>query len=190
MKKICFSLICSLFAITLFAGDGVDLEKSTVTWTAAKVTGSHTGTVQIQEGALELSDDGTLTGGSFVIDMSSIANTDMDGGGKTKLEGHLKSPDFFDVANHPTATLAITNVASRGPGSYRVTADLTIKGITKPIKFNVEMGEEDGAKVATSTIIVDRAEYDVRYGSGAFFDDLKDKVIYDEFNLDVKLVMS
>jgi len=192
MKKICFSLLCSLalFAAQATTTPGVDLEKSNVSWTGAKVTGSHTGTIAISEANLEMSDAGDLVGGSFVIDMSTITCTDLDGEMKGKLEGHLQSPDFFDVANHSTATLAITNVSPRGPGSYKVLGDLTIKGITKPIKFNVEMGEDEGMKVATADIEVDRSEYDVRYGSGSFFQDLADKTIYDEFDLQVKLVLN
>lgn len=189
MIKYCLSLVLAMFTVAaLAAGPGIDIEKSTVKWTGEKVTGSHTGTVNIKEGNLEIS-NGVLAGGSFVIDMTSITNSDMDGEMKGKLEGHLKSADFFGVEAHPTASLQITNVQPRGPGSYKVVADLTIKGITKPVKFNVDMGEADGMSTASATIVVDRSEYDVRYGSGAFFDDLKDKTIYDEFTLDVNLVM-
>ncbi len=196
MKSIGLSLMLTAmvaylgFADTNPIGSEVDLEKSTVEWVGKKVTGKHHGTIKLKEANLTM-EEGMLKGGSFVIDMTSIENLDMAGKeGAGKLEGHLKSPDFFNVAEHPTARLDISKVVHRGTeGSYKVVGDLTIKGITKPIKFNAQFGEEDGMKVATADILVDRSEYDVRYGSGSFFDNLGDKTIYDEFELKVKLVL-
>ena len=190
-------MMLTAFALTGIAntfpglGDGeVDIEKSTITWVGKKVTGKHDGTIKLKEANLEM-EDGMLSGGSFVIDMTSMENNDMAGkDGAVKLMGHLKSADFFNVEEHPTATLVITDVVHRGTeGSYKVIGDLTIKGITKPIKFNTQISEEGGMKVATADITVDRSEYDVRYGSGSFFDNLGDKTIYDEFDLQVKLAL-
>jgi polyisoprenoid-binding protein YceI len=160
----------------------VNTEKSTVAWKAYKVTGSHTGTVDLTSGAL-MFDNGTLTGGEFEVDMTSLIATDLEGEYRQKLEGHLKSDDFFSVANHPTSKLVFTDIKSTGKNSYEVKGDLTIKGITKPVTFDVSIY---GSK-ATATMKVDRAQYDVRYGSGSFFDDLGDKTIYDEFDLVVDL---
>ncbi|WP_372973464.1 YceI family protein [Muriicola sp.] len=160
----------------------VKTDASSVMWKAYKVTGSHTGLVQLTEGNLMF--DGTsLVGGNFTVDMTSLISTDLEGEYKEKLEGHLKSDDFFGVANHPTSTLVFTDVKSTGKNSYEVTGDLTIKGITKPITFDVSIY---GNK-ATATAKIDRAEYNVRYGSGSFFDNLGDKTIYDEFDLVVDL---
>ena len=160
----------------------VNTEKSTVTWKAYKVTGSHTGTVDLNSGAL-MFDGNTLTGGEFEVDMSSLTATDLEGEYKDKLVGHLKSDDFFSVSSHPSSKLVFTGVKSTGKNSYEVTGDLTIKGITKPITFDLSVY---GSK-ATATMKVDRTEYDVRYGSDTFFDNLGDKTIYDEFDLVVDL---
>lgn len=160
----------------------VKTEESKVTWKAYKVTGSHTGTVDLKEGSL-IFDDATLTGGEFVVDMTSLVSTDLQGEYKQKLEGHLKSDDFFGVADNPTSKLVFTEVKSSGKNSYEVTGDLTIKGITKPVTFDVSVY---GSK-ATATMKIDRAQYDVRFGSGSFFDNLGDKTIYDEFDLVVDL---
>jgi polyisoprenoid-binding protein YceI len=197
MKKVVFStLFFSLIALTVQAVNppvtvAVDIEKSEIIWKGKKVTGSHHGTIKLMEGSLLMEND-MLKGGTFLIDMTTIANVDMAGSnGQTKLEGHLKSADFFNVAEHPVATLEITNVVHRGTeGSYKVAGDLTIKGITKPVKFNAQLSQENGMKVAVADIVVDRSEYDVRYGSGSFFDNLGDKTIYDEFELNVKLVLN
>lgn len=197
MRNVKITLLALLFgAVSVVAAnpvDGVkevDVAKSTITWEGKKVTGSHNGTIMLQGGSLTMA-DGMLTAGHFVIDMTSIKNSDMAGSdGAGKLEGHLKSPDFFGVEQHPTSTLQFTQVVHRGTeGSYKVIADLTIKGITKPVKFNAQFSEEEGMKIATADIVVDRSDYDVRYGSGSFFDNLGDKTIYDEFTLVVKLVL-
>lgn len=189
MKKTVLSLVMTaFFGLAAVAGpiDGekkeVNAETSKVTWKAYKVTGSHTGTVALKSGTL-LFEGEKLTGGEFTVDMTSINTTDLEGKGKANLDGHLKSADFFGVDANPTSSLVFTNVEAKGKNSYTVTGDLTIKGITKPVTFDVSVY---GSK-ATATLKVDRAEYDVRYGSGSFFDNLGDKTIYDEFDLVVDL---
>ncbi len=168
----------------------VNPSKSTVVWTGYKVTGSHTGTIGVKEGGLEYTDD-ALTGGSFIIDMASLVCTDLAGTGmEGKLEGHLKSADFFGVETYPTAKFEITKVISRGQkGDYKIKGNLTIKETTKEIRFKTSIIEEDGAKVATTKVTIDRSDFDIRYGSGSFFDNLGDKTIYDEFDLEIKLVV-
>lgn len=156
----------------------VKIEKSKVIWKGYKVTGSHEGTIAIQSGTLKFEAD-ALVGGEFVIDMTSINNSDLQGESKDKLEGHLKSDDFFGVEKFPTATLVFKNVEVAGKNSYKVTGDLTIKGKTNPVTFDFSVY---GNK-ANATIKIDRSKYDVKYGSSSFFDNLKDKVIYDEFDL-------
>ncbi|WP_276392878.1 YceI family protein [Eudoraea chungangensis] len=160
----------------------VKVSESTVTWKAYKVTGSHTGTVDLKSGAL-MFEDGKLSGGEFEVDMTSLVSTDLEGEYKGKLEGHLKSDDFFGVEKFPTSSIVFKNIKATGKNSYEVTGDLTVKGITKPVTFDVSVY---GSK-ATATLKVDRAQYDVKYGSGSFFDDLGDKTIYDEFDLVVDL---
>lgn len=180
------SAFLGLFATTF--AFSVDTEASEITWKAYKVTGSHEGTLAIKDGQLDFK-DGQLTGGSFEIDMNSIKVTDLDGQGAAKLEGHLKSPDFFGVENHPSAAFTITKVVSRGtPGDYRVTGDITIKETTKEIRFNAEVVEKEGNYIATADVKLDRTDFNVRYGSGSFFENLGDKTIYDEFDLNIKLV--
>ena len=168
----------------------VDLEESVVVWKARKVTGAHEGTVSLKSGGLEFT-DGALTGGSFEMDMTTIDCTDLEGSWKEKLVGHLKSPDFFGVENYPTANFVITKVISRGtPGEYKIVGDMTIKETTKEIKFNTVIAENGEIKTGTANITLDRSEYDIRYGSGSFFDNLGDKTIYDEFDLEITLVLN
>ena len=190
MKKNVF-----IFALALLVGTAVsannpieevkkevNTETSKVTWKAYKVTGSHTGTVNLNSGSL-IFNDGVLTGGEFEVDMTSLISTDLEGEYKGKLEGHLKSDDFFGVEKFPSSSLVFTKVTASGKNSYEVSGDLTIKGITKAITLDVSIY---GSK-ATATMKVDRAQYDVKYGSGSFFENLGDKTIYDEFDLVVDL---
>ncbi|MDP5158847.1 MAG: YceI family protein [Flaviramulus sp.] len=167
-------------SFTTFSGEKkeVKAESSKVIWKGYKVTGSHEGTIAIESGSLVFEED-QLTGGEFVIDMTTINTTDLEGNSKGKLDGHLKSDDFFGVENHPKASLVFTDVKASGKNSYNVTGDLTIKGKTNPVSFIISVY---GNK-ATASLKVDRTKYDVRYGSTSFFDGLKDKAIYDEFDL-------
>ena len=116
----------------------VSTDKSTVTWKAYKVTGSHTGTVALQQGAL-IFDNGQLSGGEFTVDMTTLTATDLEGEWKDKLVGHLKSDDFFSVEKHQLSTLVFTQVKATGKNSYEITADLTIKGITHPVTFDLSV---------------------------------------------------
>jgi len=169
---------------------GIDLEESVIVWKARKVTGAHEGTVALKSGDLEFT-DGVLTGGMFEIDMQTVDCTDLQGEWKDKLVGHLKSDDFFGVNNYPTAKFVISKVISRGkPGEYKVIGDLTIKETTKEIKFNAMIEDGGESKTGTANITIDRSDYDIRYGSGSFFDNLGDKTIYDEFDLEISLVVS
>lgn len=167
----------------------VDTQKSEIDWKGTKVTGEHVGTIQLKEGSLT-AEGNKLTGGHFTVDMTTLVDTDLSGEDKAKLEGHLKSDDFFGVEKHPEANFVINKATSKDGNTYEISGDLTIKGITNPITFPATVNVEDNQITADATITVDRAKYDVRYGSGSFFDGLGDKMIYDEFELQVSLVAS
>lgn len=167
----------------------LNLEKSAIVWKARKVTGAHEGTVKLQSGGLEYT-DGVLTGGTFTVDMTTIDCTDLEGEWKDKLVNHLKSADFFGVETYPTATFVITDVVSRGkPGEYKIVGDMKIKNKTNEVKFNAVIDDSGEGRTGTANITIDRSEYDVRYGSGSFFDNLGDKTIYDDFDLEISLVL-
>lgn len=172
------------FSFTTLESDKKEIktENSKVVWKGYKVTGSHVGTITIKSGHLNFNGD-KLIGGSFEIDMTSITVTDLEGEYKGQLEGHLKSDDFFGVEKYSTASLSFTKVKSTGKNSYKVTGDITIKGKTESITFDISVY---GNK-ANASLKIDRTKFDVRYGSTSFFDNLKDKTIYDEFDLAVDL---
>lgn len=166
----------------------VNTEESKVVWLGKKVTGEHAGHISLADGQLMFDGD-KLTGGSFEMDMTTITNTNLEKEETNqKLVGHLKSDDFFGVEKFPKSTFVITNVEEKKGGKYHVQGDLTIKGITKSIDFPAQITMLDSKAVATAAITIDRSEFDVRFGSGSFFDNLGDKVIYDDFTLDITLV--
>jgi polyisoprenoid-binding protein YceI len=190
MKKLFFLPLLAVLALAFKATTTYNVEtgSSAVVWTAEKVTGKHTGTVKIKSGSLQFV-DGKLSDGAFEIDMNTIACTDLEGEWAGKLVGHIKSDDFFGVASHPTASMDITRVIPQdSKGNYKIIGNLTIKGKTNPVTFKANVVEANGAVTATGDIVVDRSLYDVKYGSGSFFDNLGDKTIYDEFGLKISLV--
>ncbi len=174
----------------------VSVADSEVHWYAKKVTGAHDGIVMIQTGKLDF-EDNKLTGGDFVIDMTTIQVTDLEAGSgpNKKLTGHLHSEDFFHTAQHKTAKLVITEAEETGKQAvsdkareYNVKGNLTIKGKTNPVEFvsYVKNGGEQAE--ARATIVFDRSKYDIRYGSKSFFDNLGDNAIYDDVKIEVNLV--
>ncbi len=177
------ALVTVSFTSILEGKQKIKTEKSTVIWKGYKVTGSHQGTIKIKEGSLTFKNN-KLVDGAFIINMASLTNTDLnDANYRGKLEGHLKSDDFFGVLKYPTATLAFTKVKSTGKNAYKIKGDLTIKGRTHAINFALSVY---GNK-ANASLKIDRTKYNVRYGSTSFFDGLKDKAIYDEFDLVIDL---
>jgi len=185
MKSIKLAVL-AFISLTLFAFSSetvknINVEKSVVKWTGYKVTGQHEGTISLKSGAL-IFEGNKLTGGKFVMDMTTINTTDIEGDYKKKLDGHLKSNDFFGVKKHKEALLNFTSVKQNG-NKYYIKGDLTIKGITNEITFELELFKD----YAVTKLKIDRTKFDVKYGSASFFDGLKDRAIYDEFDLSVKL---
>jgi polyisoprenoid-binding protein YceI len=156
---------------------------SHLAWHGSKMIGkSHDGTVALKSGQLTIS-GGRLSGGAFVIDMTTIQSDE----GLANLIQHLNSADFFDTANYPEARLTIVSVAADAAGAYRLQADLTIKGHTNPIEFTAAVGVVGGCLEADSDFTIDRSRWDIRFGSGKFFENLGDNLINDLIGFKVSL---
>jgi polyisoprenoid-binding protein YceI len=183
LKTIALAFAVALSTLTVTAQTKkVDVSKSTINWVGKKVTGQHSGTVALKSGALVFKKN-ALTGGTFTVDMTSLTATDLTGEYLGKLNGHLKSEDFFGTEKFPTSTLVFKTIATKSANLYTVTADLTIKGITKPVVFDITVSGD----TATTAFNVDRTKYDIKYNSKSFFESIGDKAIYDEFELTVNL---
>lgn len=176
------AIILTTFAFTTPVKKSIDVNASKITWVGNKVTGSHNGNITLKEGHFNI-EDGVPVGGEFSMNMTSIEVTDLKGESKGKLEGHLKSDDFFGVSTYPTSRLVITKISKKADGLYGVVANLTIKNVTHPITFDLNWREN----TASANLTIDRSKFNVRYGSGSFFDNLGDNTIYDNFDLAVNL---
>lgn len=170
----------------IFAQDYTALtDKSVLRWTGKKISGSsHEGVIKLKEGKFTIKDNAFVSG-KFVIDMNTMVEGDGSEPEKgARLIGHLKSDDFFSVAKYPEAVLVIKSSTKFDKDQAEVTADLTIKGATHPVKFNVnKLGEAFQA-----TVTFDRSLYDVRFGSGKFFENLGNNAILDMIPLVVTVV--
>ena len=169
----------------------VDTSLSSLEWYAQKVTGKHNGTIKLLKGEIA-NNHGNYTG-TFEIDMTSIVDKDMESPEyRTKLENHLKSEDFFDVAKYPVSKFSMTSVSALAEAkeglTHSVKGMLTIKDKTNEITFDAAIKMDGGKIFATGSAIVDRSKFDVKYGSKTFFADIGDKMIYDEFTLKFNVV--
>ena len=160
----------------------VDSAASTIEWQGFKPAGSHNGTIGIENGIINTS-NGSISGGSFLISMNSLK----DAGNDAKLEGHLKSGDFFDVETHPNAAFEITGI-EKIEGLTMLSGNLTIKDIKNNITFPVTVTNgNDDLVLSSETFSIDRTKWDIKFKSKTFFDELEDKFIND--NIEIKVTV-
>ena len=172
----------------------VNINESTVHWVGSKLVGSgHNGTIKIKSGAINVNTDNQISGGEFVIDMLSIANDDITvAEDKAKLEGHLKSADFFEVEKYPEAKFIITSVTPATDAdkqhfkdaTHLVSGNFTMKDQTHNINIPANISVLNNTLTATSEFNIDRTQWNVNYQSDA---SIKDKFINKEINLKLNL---
>ncbi len=174
---------------TITAADAtynIKQDESSLVWTGREVsTSSHYGTINFTSGQFEIA-DGLISQGEFLVDMTSINVQDLTGGSKERLEGHLRSDDFFSVESFPTAHLYISSSEVVSNGKWMVNGFLTIKDISHPVLFEMS-NTEDGWN---ANLVFDRSKYNVKFRSGTFFENLGDKLIYDDIELKINLKTS
>ena len=176
--------------VKLDIGDyNIVINDSGLNWKGYKAIGSsHNGDIKIKSGKISITKNNNIEG-KVVIDMTTINNLDLSGEWKAKLEGHLKSDDFFGVEKYNTSTISFKSKTQKGD-QIDFIGDLTIKDITHPISFTAKISKEENSILALSSIVFDRAKYNVRYGSGTFFDGLGDNLILDDIYIDVSLLVT
>ena len=168
----------------------LNTDESYIEWLGSKPGKDHSGKLYFESG--EIRGDkaqGTIQGGTFIIDMNSLSNDDLTGEMKTNLEDHLKGEDFFHVDKYPTGCFEIASaVANKEENSYKITGNLSIKDVTLSISFNALITEAGGIYQAESeTIILDRTKWGINYGSKNIFKDLKDSFIEDQIEIKLHL---
>jgi polyisoprenoid-binding protein YceI len=187
MKRIIIFTVIQLLILNLAAAQekfSADTALTKLAWLGEKVTGQHTGSIKLKSGWLEWNGN-SITGGEILVDMASLKDSENN----TRLEGHLKSDDFFGVAAFPVSKLVITGSTPFDKGTGVVNGILTIKGISNPIVFKAAYQKKDEGLWFFANIAVDRTKYNIRYGSGTFFENLGDKTIFDEFKVKVNLLV-
>ena len=162
----------------------IDVATSSIKWTGTKVTGRHEGTVAIESGSLKMEAD-KITGGEFTINLASIAITDLKDDMKEKLAGHLKSPDFFDVAKLAQAKFVITSIteAKTDSTTHNVEGNLTIRDVTKSIKFGAKLDTANPKQPkAYANFNINRKDWGIKY-EGKKNDLIRDEI---NFRIDIK----
>jgi polyisoprenoid-binding protein YceI len=164
----------------------IDIDNSIVKWLGRTPVKSHDGVINILEGSFSVNEKSFLKG-LVIIDMNTINCTDLSGGGKKNLEGHLKNDDFFSVNTYPQAKISMVSNLIPVDGLIEFQAALEIKGKTNPIIFQSKIEEENGTYKAKGSFSFNRALYDVKYRSKSFFNDLGDKFINDEIEIEIEI---
>jgi len=191
MKKLNAFLLLNFIILSISAQETtmtIDTETSSLNWIGKKITNSqHNGSLKFISGDLTMcTDNKTLKThvcrGNFIVDMTTLLVEDLTGSSKQKLEGHLKSDDFFSVDKHQKAFLSINSSETIESG-FSVKGSLTIKNITHPVEF--ELNRNAGG--FTAYMIFDRSKYNVKYNSGSFFENLGDRLILDDIELSADL---
>ena len=168
-----------------------NITDGTVYWTATKVGGQHSGTINASGGTIAVSGD-NISSGNVNLDMGSIKVTDATPDDmKAKLTGHLSSPDFFDVASHPKGSFELVSVvptSSGGEGiTHKVTGNLTLKGITKSISLPASVIIAGDKLTAVSPkFTINRLAWDIKYNAG-ILGTAADKIIHDDISLNLEL---
>ena len=166
----------------------VNKDLSRIKWTGKEITTkSHYGILDLKEGSIYVNNDGIISG-NVVIDMNSINCLDMSGRGKNRLEGHLRSDDFFGVNSYPEANLIFTSWSVNNLGKILYKGDLTIKNITHPITFSGSVKKIDIGYRSTINLSFDRTLYEIKFRSGKYFQNLGDKLILDNIDIRAEIV--
>jgi polyisoprenoid-binding protein YceI len=168
----------------------LDSQVSSIDWKGSKATGaSHNGTIKLKDGQVEVKGK-KIQGGLVVVEMSSLVNKDLEGQAdyKAKLEGHLKSEDFFNVSKFPESSFKIKSVTKKSDSEFVIKGEFTMIGSTQEVEVPAQLKWEGNKIVGTADLKLDRTKWGLKYGSGKFFKNLGDKLISDDFELKLNLV--
>lgn len=190
ITKIALAFVLSGTSVTLMAENHtIDTSKSKIEWMGSKVVGgSHEGTLEVKSGTVSYEKNQPKSA-VITVDMTSIKNTDLtDAEWNKKLVDHLKSDDFFSIEKFKEAKIEIKEFKAAKNNQFDLKGNLTIKGITKPVTLKATVsGKEKSLNTIVADLEFDRTDFNVRYGSGKFFENLGDKMISDKVKVKVEL---
>jgi polyisoprenoid-binding protein YceI len=136
----------------------LDAASSTVGFVGSKVTGKHEGKFEKVSGTMTLA-GGKAEGGKVTIEIDTTSvKTDTD-----KLDGHLKSADFFDVAKFPKATFTSTEIKAGGTGgaTHTVTGELELHGEKKTLSFPATITVGADSVSGTAEFSINRKDFKI-----------------------------
>ena len=192
-KNIIFGFLISLFfifatPISIFAKTKYNINTvvSNVSWLGSSAISKHTGNVEVKNGTIFK--NGELFEGEITIDMNTLTNSDIKNKSKADdLINHLKSAEFFEVNKYPEAKIKIVKTDLTSKNVYNVKANVTVKGINENVSFPVKINLTKGELSAKGTLTLDRTKFGIKYKSGKFFENLKDKIIHDDFTINFEI---
>lgn len=190
--KTYFKIFLALLGFSALVSEAtfiLKVDESKINWKGYKVTGSHDGLVSFKGGRLVFDEAGNIKEGVFEANLETIKVLDLkDPSQNAKLTNHLKDDDFFGVSKFPIAKLIVKSGQKLAEGEYKIQGDMEIKGITQPVEFVAKINKEDRILKGKANLKLDRTKWDIKYNSGKFFKNLGDKLIYDDFEVEVEVV--
>jgi len=184
-KSLLLAAVVSISYAQIFT---IDAAASELKWKAEKVTGKHHGGLKVKSGTIQINKN-KIVKGTVIADLTTIQDFDITSDThRLRLENHLKSSDFFAADSFPNAIFTFGSGISLGDDKYKINGSMEIKGMSRPVEFEAKITWDMKKALATGTITLDRSKWDIRYRSGSFFENLGDKAINDDFNVDFNLV--
>ena len=153
-------------------------QNTTIAFLGEKLVGNHHGEFKAFSGTVSFKNGDPVTAKVKVkIDMSSV-KTDEE-----KLDGHLKSPDFFDVAKFPDGTFVSTGITKGGAdnATHTINGNLTLRGVTKAIAIPAKIEVSEKKVAVTGDVVINRQDF------GISFPGMPDNLIKDNVSISLKI---
>jgi polyisoprenoid-binding protein YceI len=196
-NKSAIILLLIILNITAYAQQAyqLDVKKSKLLWTNQKTMGGHFGFIHFNSGTLNYSPAGEPVNGIFKIDMNSIRSTDhKEAAGNEKVDGMLRNPGFFNVAKYPESVMNVKQIVKLDAITFKVSGDLTMKGITNPIEFTATIKKDGKTITAKADIKIDRSKWNIdmqqKPNSWDLYSNIQNKIIADEISISLDLVFN
>ena len=174
----------------------LNIQQSKVLWDARKTMGGHYGYILFSSGGLNYSLSGEPVGGTFTLDMNNMRSSDhASAADNQKVDNKLKTPQFFNIAKYPTATMSITQISRIGQSTlYKVSGDLTIKGITNAVIFEATIVKKGKLINVSAKTTVNRVKWHINVQESSqtwnALTAFQNTMIADEIGISLTLVLN
>ncbi|MXV50138.1 hypothetical protein GS399_04085 [Pedobacter sp. HMF7647] len=196
IKKSVIVLVLALLQFSSYSQQvyRLDIKKSKILWNTRNAMGAHRGYLLFNSGSLNYSEKNEPVTGSFSMNMNSIRSTDhAEAADNQEVDNELRTPGFLNIDKYPAATINVTQIVRTGGDIYKVTDDLIIKGITKPIEFTSKITQKGTIIQAAAELTINRLKWNINLQPEAkswdFYAAIKDKMIEGEIPVTLNLVL-